>query len=118
VVGFNYDMAQGVAYEIDLTQPEGSRIRALTWKGKPLDDNQKLRIAVNNYRYGGAAGYLMFRRGKIVWRSSEDIRQLIIDYFSERGDLPSEPDNNWRVIPKAARGTLLREAAAERTVYK
>ena len=107
MIGFNYDMAEGVDYEIDLTQPEGSRIRGLTWKGKPLDPDQKLRIAVNNYRYGGAAGYSMFRRGKIVWRSSEDIRQLIIDYFSERGDLPAKPDNNWRVIP----GSRSRDAA-------
>src|SRR5204863_9460469 len=32
VIGFNYDMAQGVQYEIDLTRPEGDRIRKLTWK--------------------------------------------------------------------------------------
>ena len=61
VIGFNYDMAQGVNYEIDLTQPEGQRIRDLTWKGKPLAPDQKLRIAINNYRYGGAAGYSMFK---------------------------------------------------------
>src|SRR5262249_15636682 len=33
VIGFNYDMAQGVEYEIDLTQPEGRRIRNLRGKG-------------------------------------------------------------------------------------
>jgi 2',3'-cyclic-nucleotide 2'-phosphodiesterase/3'-nucleotidase len=111
-------MAEGVNYEIDLTQPEGRRIRNLTWKGKPLDPDQKLRIAVNNYRYGGAAGYSMFRSAKIVWRSSEDIRQLIISYFSERGKLSGEADNNWRIVPEQAREELRREALSEAPVYK
>jgi len=118
IIGFNYDMAEGVDYEIDLTQPEGQRIRNLTWKGRPLDPAQKLRIAVNNYRYGGAAGYSMFKSHKVVWRSSEDIRQLIIDYFSERGELLEKPLNNWRVVPDAARETLRREAGGEAPVYK
>ena len=118
VIGFNYDMAQGVSYQIDLTQPEGRRIRNLTWKGKPLDPDQKLRIAVNNYRYGGAAGYSMFKGAKILWRSPEDIRQLIVSYFGERGRLLDRPDNNWRVEPEAAREELRREALHGTPVYK
>jgi 2',3'-cyclic-nucleotide 2'-phosphodiesterase/3'-nucleotidase len=110
IIGYNFDMAQGVSYEIDLTQPEGRRIRNLTWKGRPLDPEQKLRIALNNYRAGGAAGYTMFPKGKIVWRSSQDIRQLIIDYFIERGTMPLSADGNWRVIPQEARQTLERQA--------
>ena len=113
VIGYNFDMAQGVSYEIDLTQPEGRRIHNLTWKGKPLAPDQKLRIAINNYRAGGAAGYSMFKNAKIVWRSPEDVRQLIIDYFSERGTLPDRPDGNWRVVPPQASETLKRQALVE-----
>ncbi|MEO7653808.1 MAG: 5'-nucleotidase C-terminal domain-containing protein [Bryobacteraceae bacterium] len=113
VIGFNYDMAQGVEYEVDLAQPEGQRIRNLRYKGKPLDPGRKLKIAVNNYRAGGGAGYTMFRGAPILWRSSEDIRQLIIDYFTEHRTLPVKPDNNWRVTPDAARMTLERDALKE-----
>ncbi len=112
VIGFNYDMAQGVDYEIDLTQPEGHRIRDLRWHGKPLDDNQPLRIAVNNYRAGGSAGYSMFRGATILWRSPDEIRDLVIQYYSQHGTLPARPDNNWRVVPEAALRTLEREALA------
>jgi 2',3'-cyclic-nucleotide 2'-phosphodiesterase/3'-nucleotidase len=112
VIGYNYDMAQGVDYEIDLTQPPGHRIRNLRWRGKPLDDNQPLRIAVNNYRAGGSAGYSMFRGAKIVWRSPDEIRDLVIRYYSEHKTLPARPDNNWRVVPETARNTLEREALA------
>jgi 2',3'-cyclic-nucleotide 2'-phosphodiesterase (5'-nucleotidase family) len=102
-----------VGYEIDLTQPEGQRIRDLKWKGRPLDPDQKLRIAMNNYRAGGSAGYTMFKGAKIVWRSSEDIRQLIIDYYSEHGELPTRADGNWRVTPPEALRTLERHALEE-----
>ena len=60
--GFNYDMAEGVDYEIDRSRPEGDRIRNLRWNGSPLDPAQKLRIAINNYRAGGTGGYEMFQR--------------------------------------------------------
>jgi len=112
VVGYNYDMAEGVGYEIDLTQPIGHRIRNLRWRGKPLDDNQPLHIAVNNYRAGGSAGYSMFRGAKILWRSPDEIRDLVIQYYSEHKTLPAHPDNNWRVVPETALRTLEHEALA------
>ncbi len=113
VVGYNYDMAEGVNYEIDLTRPEGDRVRNLQWKGQPLAPTQPLRIAVNNYRAAGSAGYTMFAGAKIVWRSSEEIRDMIVHYFTEKKQLPSEPRNNWRVIPEEARKELERESQGE-----
>ncbi len=113
VLGFNFDMAEGVQYEIDLTRPEGDRIRNLMWKGKPLTSDQKLRLAVNNYRAAGSAGYSMFPGAKILWQSQDDIRNLIIQYYTERKQIPVEPDNNWRVIPDEARHTLERQAVEE-----
>ena len=113
VIGYNYDMAEGVTYEIDLTRPEGDRVRNLQWKGQPLLPAQLLRIAINNYRAGGSAGYTMFVGAKIVWRSPEEIRDMIVHYFTEKKQLPSEPQNNWRVIPDEARKELEREAQGD-----
>jgi len=113
VIGFNYDMAQGVEYEIDLTQPEGSRIRNLRYRGKPLDDAQPLRIAINNYRAGGSAGYTMFRNARVLWKSGEEIRDLVIEYFTEHKVLPAKPDHNWRVVPETARKRLEADARNE-----
>ena len=112
--GFNYDMAEGVDYEIDLTQPPGARIRNLRWKGQPLSDGQKLRLAVNNYRAAGSGGYSMFRDARVLWRSTAEIRDMMVDYYSEKKSLPAAPDDNWRVVPEAARIALEREAAADR----
>jgi 2',3'-cyclic-nucleotide 2'-phosphodiesterase/3'-nucleotidase len=110
VAGYSYDTAQGVTYEIDLARPAGGRIVNLRWKGRPLQPDQKLRIAVNNHRAGGSAGYGMFRLARVLWRSGDDLRNLIVTYFIERGRLPAKPDDNWRVVPEAARRTLEAEA--------
>jgi 2',3'-cyclic-nucleotide 2'-phosphodiesterase (5'-nucleotidase family) len=112
IMGYNYDMAQGVTYEIDLTKPVGQRILNLRWKGRPLDPGQKLRIAINSYRAGASGGYDMFRNAKILWRSSEDVRDLVVTYYTGGRRLPAKADDNWRVIPPAARRTLEAEARA------
>jgi len=113
VIGYNYDMAEGVDYEIDLTRPVGDRIRNLRWHGQPLQDTQPLRIAVNNYRSGGSAGYTTFRGAKIVWRSGDEIRDLVIRYYIEHKELPTKPVDNWRIVPEGARKTLEKEASTE-----
>lgn len=114
VRGYNYDMAQGVEYEIDLTQPAGHRLRNLRFRGAPLADDQPLRIALNNYRAAGSGSYTMFRGAKVVFRSGRDIRDLMVDYFREKGTLPAKPDGNWRLVPPAAVETLAREEATAR----
>jgi 2',3'-cyclic-nucleotide 2'-phosphodiesterase/3'-nucleotidase len=113
VIGYNYDMAQGVDYDIDLTRPVGDRIRNLRWHGQPLQDSQPLRIAVNNYRSGGSAGYSTYRGAKVVWRSGEEIRDLVIRYYIDHKELPVKSDGNWRIVPEAAQKRLVREASSE-----
>ena len=112
ITGYNYDMAQGVEYEIDLTRPEGQRVRNLRYRGAPLRDDEPLRIALNNYRAAGSAGYTMFRGAKVVWRSGREIRDLMVEYFGTRRRLPVRPDGNWRLSRPRALETLALEEAA------
>jgi 2',3'-cyclic-nucleotide 2'-phosphodiesterase/3'-nucleotidase len=110
VLGYSYDMAEGVSYEIDLTRPPGDRIINLHRNGKPLAPGDKLRIAINSYRAGGSAGYTMFRGVPILWRSYVSIRDLLVDYYTRHKLLPARPDNNWRIVPRQAEQILLQEA--------
>ncbi|HVO10852.1 MAG TPA: 5'-nucleotidase C-terminal domain-containing protein [Vicinamibacteria bacterium] len=111
VFGYNFDMAEGVDYDIDLTRPVGQRIVDLTFRGAPLRDEQPLRIAVNNYRAAGSNGYTMFRDARIVWRSGRDIRDLMVEYFTRTKRLPARADGNWSLLPPQAVETLAREEA-------
>jgi 2',3'-cyclic-nucleotide 2'-phosphodiesterase/3'-nucleotidase len=114
IAGYNYDTAQGVEYAIDLREPEGRRVKGLRYRGGPLRDDQRLRVAVNNYRAAGSAGYGVFRGAPVLWRSGREIRDLMVEYFGGRGVLPARPDGNWRLLPPAAVETLARESAGAR----
>ncbi|HEY5892010.1 MAG TPA: bifunctional UDP-sugar hydrolase/5'-nucleotidase [Chthoniobacterales bacterium] len=98
IPGYNFDVAEGVDYEIDLTRRQGERIRNLTFHGKPLDPGQKLKLAVNNYRYNGGGGYTMFKNAPILSKSSEEIRDLIIAWVEKHGVIPTEATNNWKIV--------------------
>jgi len=115
--GYNSDNAEGVSYEIDLTRPLGERIRNLTYKGAPLDPAYKLRVAINNYRYTGGGGYSVYKDLPVVERSSDEIRELIIDYLARTKTFPTEADGNWSIEPREALDAILKAAqneAAER----
>ncbi|MFZ0739868.1 MAG: 5'-nucleotidase C-terminal domain-containing protein [Candidatus Acidiferrales bacterium] len=115
--GYNADSAEGVTYVIDLTQPVGQRIRNLTYKGAAVDPEQKLRVAINNYRYTGGGGYSVYKDLPIVERSSDEIRELLIDYLTRTKTIPTEADGNWRIEPQEALDAILKAAQAEETVH-
>jgi 2',3'-cyclic-nucleotide 2'-phosphodiesterase/3'-nucleotidase len=98
VMSYNYDAAEGVTYEIDITRPVGERIRNLSFKGAPLDPTARLKLALNNYRFNGGGGYTMFKNAPVLSHTSEEIRDLIIDWVERHHTIPGEPTGNWRVI--------------------
>jgi 2',3'-cyclic-nucleotide 2'-phosphodiesterase (5'-nucleotidase family) len=98
IPGYDFDMAEGVTYELDVTKPFGQRIQNLKFKGQPLLPTQKLRVVTNNYRVNGGGGYTMYRGARVVYRSSEEVRELIIDWVERNKKIPTEADNNWRIV--------------------
>ena len=98
IPGYNFDMAEGVAYELDLTKPFGQRVQNLKFKGQPLSPTQKLRVVTNNYRVNGGGGFTMFKDAPVVYRSSEEVRELIIDWVERNKTIPTQASNNWRII--------------------
>jgi len=98
IPGFNFDVAQGVNYDIDLTKPFGQRIQNLMFKGKPLLPTQKLRVVTNNYRVNGGGGFTMYKNAPVVYKSSAEVRELIIDWVEKNKTIPTQTDNNWRIV--------------------
>ncbi|MGW4674347.1 bifunctional metallophosphatase/5'-nucleotidase [Streptomyces sp. NPDC004324] len=96
---YMYDTAAGVDYDIDIAQAEGSRIRNLTHQGVPVADDQVFVVAVNNYRANGGSGYPHIAAADIAYSSTDEIRQLMIDYVTSKGVLdPADfADGNWRL---------------------
>jgi 2',3'-cyclic-nucleotide 2'-phosphodiesterase/3'-nucleotidase len=97
IPGYNFDMAEGVTYELDIAKPFGQRIQNLKLKGQPLNPTQKLRVVTNNYRVNGGGGFTMYKDAPVVYRSSEEVRELIIDWVERHKTIPTQADSNWRI---------------------
>jgi 2',3'-cyclic-nucleotide 2'-phosphodiesterase (5'-nucleotidase family) len=98
IPAYNFDIAEGVTYVLNIAKPIGQRIENLQFQGKPLSPTQKLRLATNNYRVNGGGGYTMYKGAPVVYRSSEEIRELIIDWVEHHKTIPTEPTNNWKIV--------------------
>ncbi len=96
IPGYLYDMFSGVNYEVNVSKPVGHRIENVMFKGKALDPNQKLTLAVNNYRYSGLKAANIIS-GKRNWESPNSIRDMIVAYLQEMGTITPEVDNNWKL---------------------
>ena len=99
IPAYNFDIAEGVTYDLDISKPIGERIQNLRFHGQPLSPTRKLRLATNNYRVNGGGGYTMYQNAPVVYRSSEEIREMIIDWVERNKTVPVKPDNNWRLVP-------------------
>lgn len=96
---YMYDTAAGVSYDIDIAAAEGSRIKNLTYGGTAVADDQVFVVAVNNYRANGGSGYPHIADADIAYSSTNEIRQLMIDYVTAKGALdPADfAVTNWRL---------------------
>ena len=95
---YNYDMFAGVNYDIDISKPAGQRIVNVTFKGKPLADDQQLTLALNNYRFGGLVSAGLIDE-KDVYYEGGAVRDMISDYVAKLGKpLMPECDHNWKII--------------------
>ena len=95
---YQYDIAWGVHYEIDLTYPVGQRIRNLTHPdGTRVADGEEFAVALNHYRRSGAGDYPDVATAPVLYNDMVEIRQLLIDWAAEHG-VAVPGTENWRLI--------------------
>ncbi len=95
---YNLDIVSGLEYEIDLSQPVGSRIENLTLAdGTPLAADAEVVVAVNNYRRSGGGGFPHISSAPLVYDEQKEIRQLLIDWAQERATIDAADffDESW-----------------------
>lgn len=106
---FNFDSAAGIDYEVDVTKPDGEKVRILGMSnGEPFDENKWYKVAVNSYR-GNGGGELLTRgagipkdslESRIIWRSERDQRYYLMQEIEKMGTVDAKPNNNWRFVPE------------------
>ena len=130
---YNFDVIDGVQYEIDVTQParydgkgqltnaESHRIRNLRFDGKPIVDSARFIVATNNYRAYGGGNFPGLKADKVVLDAPDENRQALVEYLRMSDKLSADhtvnprADGNWRIAPIAGvRPTFLSGSAASR----
>lgn len=83
---YNFDTIAGLdgrlTYDIDISQPVGSRITNLQYAGAPIDPTAEFAMAVNNYRQSGGGGFPAVKTSPVIYNRQIDIRQLLIDWVT------------------------------------
>lgn len=106
---FNFDSAAGIDYEVDVTKPNGQKVKVLKMSnGEPFDENKYYKVAVNSYRANGGGELLTRGAGiakddlndRIVWRSEYDLRHYLMEEIKRLGTLNPKPNTNWRFVPE------------------
>ncbi|ADP10264.1 2',3'-cyclic-nucleotide 2'-phosphodiesterase precursor [Erwinia sp. Ejp617] len=111
---YNFDVIDGVNYQIDVTQParydaecqlinrQASRIRDLTWQDKPVDPAATFLIATNNYRAWGGK-FAGTGDKQIAFASPDENRSILAAWIGAqtraKGEVNARADNNWRLAP-------------------
>lgn len=106
---FNLSSASGIDYLVDVSKPEGKRVKILGFSnGDYFYSDSTYKVAVNSYRGNGGGGHLTEGVGlpkeelksKRVSSTDKDLRYLLMQYIKEQQKLSPAPDNNWRIIPE------------------
>ena len=95
---YNYDMWEGIEYELDIRRPEGDRVTKLMFSGEAIDMEGKYEVVMNNYRASGGGDFLMFQNKSAIKEIQTDMTELIADYFLKRKTAYVDNDKNWQVI--------------------
>jgi 2',3'-cyclic-nucleotide 2'-phosphodiesterase/3'-nucleotidase len=116
--GYNYDMftTADVQYEIDVTQPVGSRIKSLTYKGAAINPVQEFVIATNNYRATSGKSFIAKLDGSgTIWASPDANRDVVIEYIRKNANITRAANGNaksWRFTKVQTAGNVVFRSGA------
>ena len=108
VPDYNFDIAYGLSapltYDIDISQPVGSRIVGLAYDGVPVAEGFEFAVAVNNYRQAGGGDFPHIASAPVLHNQQQEIRQLLIDWVKAAGLLdPADfAGSDWRLVAGGA----------------
>ena len=107
---YNFDMFQGVTYQINVAKEPGERIEGLSWSdGTPVADDDVFVMATSNYRVNTQLLMpdILFAKDDMpklleadVQGSIGGLRELIADYIQnvKGGSISPKCDNNWGIV--------------------
>ena len=107
---FNFDSACGIDYEVDLTKPDGQKVKILRMSnGEPFDENKWYKVVMNSYRANGGGELLTRGAGipkdslesRVLFHTDLDQRHYLTEEIKRLGTIDPQKNNNWKFVPEA-----------------
>jgi len=108
---FNFDLIEGLAFDIDLSAParhdargrlvapEARRIRALTFRGAAVRPTDRFIVATNCYRANGGAGFPGTGPTPPVLDDRTPVREVLRRHLEEQGTTLPPASGGWGFVP-------------------
>lgn len=114
--GYNFDMftSPDIRYEIDVTQPVGSRIVNLKYKGASIDPAKEFIVATNNYRASGGGSFPGLDGSKTIYASPDTNRDVLIQYIKTIKTVTraaNGSDRSWQFTKVTTAGPVMFHSA-------
>lgn len=114
---YQFDVVQDVGWRIDLSRPPaflpdgretgGSRVRDLTWRGRPVDDGDRFVLATNSYRLAACGLFAPLTAGTpVILPPGPQTRDVIRDYLRQRRRLSIGAAPAWQFLPMPGTSVL------------
>lgn len=107
---YNFDVAEGIDYTVDLSAPAGSRVTIAGFTdGRNFDPKAWYSVAVNSYRGNGGGGHLTRGCGipgdslnaRIIDGTERDIRYYLMQWIEEQKEIHPAATGNWKFVPES-----------------
>ena len=107
---FNFDSACGIDYVVDLTQPDGQKVKILQMSnGEPFEENKWYKVVMNSYRANGGGELLTRGAGipkdslesRVLFHTDLDQRHYLTEEIKRLGTIDPQKNNNWKFVPEA-----------------
>ena len=107
---FNFDSACGIDYEVDVTKPDGEKVRILQMSdGTPFDEKKWYKVAMNSYRANGGGELLTHGAGipkdslssRVLYCSELDQRHYLMEEIERQKTVNPKANTNWKFVPEA-----------------
>ena len=108
-LAFNFDSAAGIDYVVDVTKPDGEKVKILQKSnGEPFDEQKTYNVVMNSYR-GNGGGELLTKgagipheeiKNRIIFESERDQRYYLMKEIERMGTISPKAHNNWKFVPE------------------
>lgn len=108
-LAFNFDSAAGIDYVVDVTKPDGEKVKILQMSnGEPFNEQKTYNVVMNSYR-GNGGGELLTKgagipheeiKNRIIFESERDQRYYLMKEIERMGTISPKAHNNWKFVPE------------------